>query len=715
MRVLSASRRRIERDVVRSSAIGCLLAAAALALARRARSRARPSSRSRPSKSPARRSTITACSRSIRRPGSAISPTRTTTAVVVFDTKTDKFVTRIGGFVGQTKSGNASGPNGLVVVNGGAQLWVSDGDSTIKVVDLKTHTIVSTFATGGKLRANGMAFDPSTRIVIVANSNDDAAVPQPDLDRARPQDRGQAAGAAVGGEPGALGLSCAERHVLHRDPGARSADKSKGILAQTDPKNGTIVKLHELDRCHPHSLSIVSDTTIFLGCSTAHGPNRKPGGDMAIFDIAQRPDRGLSRRPRRQWRLDRQSGKRGLYYHATTNGALVVVDTKTRRARAEGADLARLALARRQSRDRQGLCRDHRQGRPLRRLHRGVRVRRDVHDQGAIGQRDRASVHVLALIGRAIAPSPAAAQGVWATKAPMPGGPRENTGVVAFDGRMYVVGGNAFKDTQITRTEVYDPATDSWSARAPMPSGSHHIAATLLNGKIYTFGGFTGQAHVAPVDNAFEYDPKADRWRAIAKLTSPRGSPSAVALNGKIHLLGGRGADNKTIGNHEVLRSHDRAVEHARPVCEGARPSGRRRHRRQDSRDRRPAGELREQRGVPRNLRSRHQCVDRGAADADGAVERGRGRIPRHDPGDGRRGRSSRAPAARSAPMRATISRPANGSRSRRCRSASTGSAPPCSAARSTFPAVRAPAAARGHRRTCDVHAAVAGSRPSAC
>src|SRR5215203_2688060 len=47
-------------------------------------------------------------------------------AVVVFDTKADKFVARIGGFVGIAKSGNASGPNGLVLVRGGAELWVSD-------------------------------------------------------------------------------------------------------------------------------------------------------------------------------------------------------------------------------------------------------------------------------------------------------------------------------------------------------------------------------------------------------------------------------------------------------------------------------------------------------------------------------------------------------------------------------------------------------------
>jgi len=94
-------------------------------------------------------------------------------AVVVFDTKTDKYVSRIAGFIGQTKSGNASGPNGVLVVDGGAQLWVSDGDSTIKIVDLKTGKIAATLATGGKVRANAMALDPKDGIVIAANSDDD--------------------------------------------------------------------------------------------------------------------------------------------------------------------------------------------------------------------------------------------------------------------------------------------------------------------------------------------------------------------------------------------------------------------------------------------------------------------------------------------------------------------------------------------------------------
>src|SRR4029453_10266942 len=54
---------------------------------------------------------------------------KTNKSVVVFDTKTDKFVSRIPGFVGRLKDGDASGPNGVVVV--GAEVWGGGGDSAI--------------------------------------------------------------------------------------------------------------------------------------------------------------------------------------------------------------------------------------------------------------------------------------------------------------------------------------------------------------------------------------------------------------------------------------------------------------------------------------------------------------------------------------------------------------------------------------------------------
>jgi DNA-binding beta-propeller fold protein YncE len=248
-------------------------------------------------------------------------------AVDVFDTKTDKYVSRIGGFVGQTKNGDASGPNGVIVVNDGAELWVSDGDSTIKIVDLKSGQISGTLATGGKVRANAMAYDPKDHIVIVANSNDEP--PFLSLISTEPGHK------ILAKIPVAESAENLERSSFHASSGmfytaipVLRTDPSKGLLAQTDAKAGKLVKLHELPGCHPHSLQIVSESTIFLGCSSAHGANSKPGGDLAVFDIATGTitahGAGLGGNG-----SSALNPKLGQYYHATTAATLMVVDMKT--------------------------------------------------------------------------------------------------------------------------------------------------------------------------------------------------------------------------------------------------------------------------------------------------------------------------------------------------------------------------------------------------
>jgi streptogramin lyase len=78
-------------------------------------------------------------------------------AVDIIDTRTDTFVGRITGFTGTTNSGATSGPNGIISINESTELWVSDGDSTIKVIDPKSGKITGTISTGGKKRANAMA------------------------------------------------------------------------------------------------------------------------------------------------------------------------------------------------------------------------------------------------------------------------------------------------------------------------------------------------------------------------------------------------------------------------------------------------------------------------------------------------------------------------------------------------------------------------------
>ena len=249
--------------------------------------------------------------------------------VVVFDTRTDTYVTRIGGFVGMAKSGNTSGPNGIVVVNGGAEVWVSDGDSSITVIDTKSGAPKARIVTGGKARANGMAYDPNSKVVIVANSND--APPFLSLISTEPDHK------IVATIPVPESAENLERSAYHARSGTFytvipvfRADTTKGLLAQTDPKSGKLVKLHEIEGCHPHSLSIVTDQTIFMGCSNGHGPTPKPGGDMAIFDIASGKVESASTD------LGGNGGSTinpnlGLYYHATTNAAVVVIDIKTKK------------------------------------------------------------------------------------------------------------------------------------------------------------------------------------------------------------------------------------------------------------------------------------------------------------------------------------------------------------------------------------------------
>jgi hypothetical protein len=188
------------------------------------------------------------------------------------------------------------------------------------------NKVVETISTGGKVRANGMAYGADANAVIVANSNED-----PPFLSVISTEPGRKIIAKIPVPQSGANL---ERSAFHAPSGMfytaipESADKSKGLMAQVEAKTGKLVKLHELD-CHPHSLSVVSDTTIFLGCSSQHGPNPKPGGDLAIFDIASGKVEGY----KAGWGGNGGSTanvKLGQYYHSTTAGELMVVDVKSR-------------------------------------------------------------------------------------------------------------------------------------------------------------------------------------------------------------------------------------------------------------------------------------------------------------------------------------------------------------------------------------------------
>jgi hypothetical protein len=77
-----------------------------------------------------------------------------------------------GGLAAVTPGCTISGPNGVVAIPQLNQLYVGDGDSTVKVVDLAAKAIVAVIPTGGKCRADELAYDPLDHIIMITNPGD---------------------------------------------------------------------------------------------------------------------------------------------------------------------------------------------------------------------------------------------------------------------------------------------------------------------------------------------------------------------------------------------------------------------------------------------------------------------------------------------------------------------------------------------------------------
>ncbi len=156
-------------------------------------------------------------------------------------------------------------------------------------------------------------------------------------------------------------------------------------------------------------------------------------------------------------------------------------------------------------------------------------------------------------------------QGVWSQRAQLLDIRSEAANAFA-NGKLYVMGGLARGLESSTLTQEYDPATDSWQERAPMPAPLSHPNATAMDGKIYVIGGFLAQVHVGAQNAAFEYDPAADSWRTLAPLQVARGSVAVAALDGKIHAIAGRTPDRVTSAVHEVYDPATNSWSNAAPL-----------------------------------------------------------------------------------------------------------------------------------------------------
>ncbi len=132
----------------------------------------------------------------------------------------------------------------------------------------------------------------------------------------------------------------------------------------------------------------------------------------------------------------------------------------------------------------------------------------------------------------------------WKMAAPLPKAIGEIE-AATVSGKIYVLSGLDNRPGVVSPTGYnwcYDPATNAWTERKPMPVPAHHIMVAAWNDKIYVFGGFVRPpSFVAwqPIDRAWEYDPASDSWKELAPMPTPRGAGQAVEVNSKIYVIGG--------------------------------------------------------------------------------------------------------------------------------------------------------------------------------
>jgi hypothetical protein len=119
------------------------------------------------------------------------------------------------------------------------------------------------------------------------------------------------------------------------------------------------------------------------------------------------------------------------------------------------------------------------------------------------------------------------------TKTDMPTA-REGVSACVVDSIIYVIGGVAPGGVALKDVEAYDPATDTWTTKAPMPTGRWALSTEVVDGKIYAMG--TGQIGGKTVE---EYDPATDTWTTKASMLVGNGYFGTCVDDGIIYTLGG--------------------------------------------------------------------------------------------------------------------------------------------------------------------------------
>jgi Galactose oxidase, central domain/Kelch motif len=146
------------------------------------------------------------------------------------------------------------------------------------------------------------------------------------------------------------------------------------------------------------------------------------------------------------------------------------------------------------------------------------------------------------------------ASAAWTSVAPMLEARSGHSATLLADGRVLVAGGaeapsggfqgSGLAEASLASAELFDPVSGSWSAAMPMSvDRTGHTATLLPDGRVLVAGGaieVLGSNGPKPLDSTELYDPATGSWTTTGPMTAVRYGQVALLLpNGTVISLGG--------------------------------------------------------------------------------------------------------------------------------------------------------------------------------
>ncbi|MEJ7601756.1 MAG: kelch repeat-containing protein, partial [Kofleriaceae bacterium] len=132
---------------------------------------------------------------------------------------------------------------------------------------------------------------------------------------------------------------------------------------------------------------------------------------------------------------------------------------------------------------------------------------------------------------------------------------RDHACGAAAGGKLVVVGGRQAQITSITDTVFEYTPGGAWVERAAMPTARGGTACGVVNDRLIVVGGEGNpDATTGVFPDVESFDPATNTWSALAPMVTPRHGMAAAAIDGKLYVPGGATRQGfGAVATHEVL------------------------------------------------------------------------------------------------------------------------------------------------------------------